>query len=319
MQLRKIGSFFVGGRTVTLDGLPVEQRRLAIGAAPRPVDPNGDHVTGQMYVQEFRLAEPRCPYPVLFWHGGGMTGVNWETTPDGRPGWLTRFLEAGFDVLVSDAVERGRSSWSMYPQIYEGAPLFRTKNEAWDMFRMGPPGSYATDAAARRPWPEVQFPPEAFDAFAAQWVPRWVGHEAMTEAAYGALLARVGPCLVVGHSQGGGFALQMTQRYPDLVRAVVALEPSGAPETAGISDALPPHLVLWGDHIADHPVWTRYRGAVDAYVSALAAHGVPARILDLPQEGTAGNTHFLMMDRNSDALAGRVIDWLAAAAEAAAR
>lgn len=312
MQLKSIGSFFVGGRTVTLAGLPVEQRRLAIGAAPRPVDPNGDHVTGQMYVQEYRLTAPRAPFPVVFWHGGGMTGANWETTPDGRPGWITQFLEAGFDVLVCDAVERGRSSWSMFPQIYEGAPLFRTKNEAWDMFRMGPAGSYATDPALRQPWPQVQFPPEAFDAFACQWVPRWVGHEAVTEAAYDALISRVGPCFVVGHSQGGGFALQMTQRRPADVRAVVALEPSGAPAAEGISSALPPHLVMWGDHIAEHAVWTRYRASVDAYLADLRRHAVPAHTLDLPAEGIAGNTHFLMMDRNGAQLAERIIAWLSA-------
>ena len=36
-----------------------------------------------MYVQYVRLAEPRSPVPLLMWHDGGMTGVNWETTPDG--------------------------------------------------------------------------------------------------------------------------------------------------------------------------------------------------------------------------------------------
>jgi hypothetical protein len=63
--------------------------------------------------------------PVLLWHGGGMTGFTWETTPDGRPGWLWRFLQAGYEVMVSDAVERGRSSWAMFPQVYKEAAVFR--------------------------------------------------------------------------------------------------------------------------------------------------------------------------------------------------
>ena len=33
----------------------------------------------QMYVQYTELAEPVCPYPILMWHGGGLTGVTWET------------------------------------------------------------------------------------------------------------------------------------------------------------------------------------------------------------------------------------------------
>jgi hypothetical protein len=114
VALRSIDSFHVNGEVRTLSGLPVEQRVLAQGAAARPVDPNGDHMTGQMYCQAYRLAEPRHALPVLLWHGGGMTGTNWETTPDGRQGWLWRFLQAGYDVIVSDgsseAGHRGRAS-----------------------------------------------------------------------------------------------------------------------------------------------------------------------------------------------------------------
>jgi pimeloyl-ACP methyl ester carboxylesterase len=117
LNLRAIESFHIGGRSVTLRGFPPEHRRLAQSAAPRAINPDGDCVTGQMYAQAFRLSAPRTRWPVLLWHGGGMTGVNWETTPDGRPGWLTRFLEDGWDVIVSDAVERGRASWSRFPDI----------------------------------------------------------------------------------------------------------------------------------------------------------------------------------------------------------
>jgi hypothetical protein len=61
-----------------------------------------------------------------------MTGVNWETTPDGRPGWQMYFLRAGFDTYVSDAVERGRASWAPFPQVYPDPPFFRTAKEAWE-------------------------------------------------------------------------------------------------------------------------------------------------------------------------------------------
>ena len=30
--------------------------------------------------------------------------------PDGKPGWQHFFLDAGYDVYVSDAIERGRAS-----------------------------------------------------------------------------------------------------------------------------------------------------------------------------------------------------------------
>ncbi|MET4579606.1 alpha/beta hydrolase-fold protein [Ottowia thiooxydans] len=312
MCLREIRSFFVGGSVRTLTGLPVEQRRFSQNGPSRGVDPNGDHVSGQMYVQAYLQAQPTRPFPLLLWHGGGMTGANWETTPDGRAGWLTIFLRAGFDVYVSDAVERGRAGWSRWPEIYADAPLHRTLDEGWDMFRIGPRAGYSTQAADRCAYAGQQFPVNAFDTFAAQWVPRWTDHEAQTLAAYDSLLQQVGPCIVLGHSQGGGFSLEATRRRPNSVAGVIAVEPSGAPGAADIhgAAALPAHLLVWGDHIAEHPVWQRYRSNVDAYARALKAAGVQTDICDLPSEGISGNSHFPMMDLNSDAVAARILHWL---------
>jgi hypothetical protein len=45
------------------------------------------------------------------WHGGGLTGVTYETTPDGRPGWLQNFVLNGWTIYNSDAMERGRSGF----------------------------------------------------------------------------------------------------------------------------------------------------------------------------------------------------------------
>ena len=314
LRLRQITSFFIPGRVETLQGLPVEQQRFAQNSAARTVDPNGDYVTGQMYVQAYLQAEPAGTLPVVLWHGGGMTGANWETTPDGRPGWLDLLLRAGYDVYVCDAVERGRSGWSRWPEIYASAPLHRTLDEGWDMFRIGAPGSYRSEAADRHAHPGQQFPVESFDVFAAQWVPRWAGHEEITLAAYGALLQRLGRCIVVGHSQGGGFALEAARRWPQHVAAVAAIEPSGAPrpqQLEGLTASLPAHFGMWGDFLDAHPVWQRYRAAVDAYYGAVQAHGAAVDLCDLPAEGIRGNSHFPMMDRNSHEVAQRLLAWLA--------
>jgi hypothetical protein len=107
LQVRDIGSFHVGGHMASLTGMPPRARVSTAQGATHPIDPNGEMIVGQMYVKYVKLADPGSRYPLLLWHGGGMSGVNWETTPDGRPGWRMFFLRAGFDVLVSDAVERG--------------------------------------------------------------------------------------------------------------------------------------------------------------------------------------------------------------------
>src|SRR5580765_6153707 len=114
----------------------------------------------QMYVQFVKLAHPKSKLPLLLWHGGGLSGATWETKPDGKPGWQQFFLNAGYDVYVSDAVERGRASWSRYPEIFKSEPIFRTKKEAWELFRIGP--SYEV-GGARVAFEGQQFPIEAFD------------------------------------------------------------------------------------------------------------------------------------------------------------
>ena len=303
--LKSLRSHFLGGQDAAVHGLPVLSKPVVGNAAPRRIDMNGSYCAGQLYAQEYRLARPRHPYPVLLWHGGGMTGAQWESTPDGRQGWLWRLLQAGYDVFVADAPERGRASWTMFPQIYGSAPIFRSKEEAWHLFRIGPADGYA----ARRAHPAQQFPLEAFDTFAKQFVPRWLGHEAMALDGYRRLLDLAGPCIVIGHSQGGGYATQLAHEYSGSIRALVAVEPTGTPAAAAAS--LPPQLLVWADHFGASAAWQRYRAQTDAYWRALRQAGQRADVLDLPAAGIAGNSHFCMLDRNSDRIAELIVDWLA--------
>ncbi len=100
VQISEIGSFFAGGRIETLVGQPQRRIQVARNGPDRLVDLNGDYVTGQCYVQFVRQVSPKFDAPVMFWHGGAMTGATWETTPDGRPGWQNFFMNAGFDTFA---------------------------------------------------------------------------------------------------------------------------------------------------------------------------------------------------------------------------
>jgi pimeloyl-ACP methyl ester carboxylesterase len=308
--VREIGSFHVGGRTETLSGLPARDVVFSPGAPSRRVDPNGEFEVEQMYVQYVKLAQPRAKLPILLWHGGGLTGVTWETKPDGKPGWQHFFLQNGYDTYVSDAVERGRASWARYPEIFKTEPLFRTKKEAWELFRIGPtyePGGQ------RVAYEGQQFPVEAFDQFMKQAVPRWTSTDAAIQRAYDAYVDKVCPCIVVVHSQGGNFGFTAALNAPDKIKALVAVEPSGSPDPAKVDVAKlkgVPHLILWGDYIDQNEAWQGYRKAPTRYREALVAAGVKADVMDLPAMGVKGNSHMLMMDRNSDDIARRVHDWL---------
>ena len=310
LLIGSMGSFHIGGREATVTGRPVREVVLVPGGRPTRIDPNGTYRVEGMYAQYHHPVRRQGAVPLLLWHGGGMTGVTWETTPDGREGWQHWFLRRGWSVYVSDAVERGRAGWAMSPEIFTGDPIFLSLADPWERFRIGPgPGSFRTRSAN----PGSQFPTPAYDQFAAQLVPRWTTTDAAQTAAYQALLARTGPAVVLAHAQGGLFAFRAAQANPERVRALVLIEPSG------FGDATPaalarlrdiPILAVYGDFIEADARWVaiRQRG-LDFYAAARAA-GAQVEVLDLPAQGIRGNGHLMMMERNNQDVAARIQDWL---------
>jgi hypothetical protein len=94
------------------------------------------------------------------------------------------------------------------------------------------------------------------------------------------------------------------------VKALVAVEPSGIgtrEKVAALKNI--PILVMYGDNARDHPRWGKIRQNVMAYATAIRSAGGDADLLDLPDIGIKGNTHLVMMDRNSDQVAEVIQKW----------
>jgi pimeloyl-ACP methyl ester carboxylesterase len=99
------------------------------------------------------------------------------------------------------------------------------------------------------------FPVDAYQ-FMKQSLPRWATNDDATQAAYDAVVARVGECIVLAHSQDANFALRGALAAPNRVRAVVLLAASGAPDRSAADAVLlreTPHLFVWGDFLHEHP------------------------------------------------------------------
>lgn len=318
LNIKALGSFTLGGQRVALQGLPTYEAQTNANGKKRLVDPNGDFWTGQMYVQYVKLAVPKAPYPLLLWHGGGLTGSCWETTPDGREGWQMYFLRQGYDVYLSDAVERGRASWSRYPELYASEPIFRPYAHAWESMRVGP--YYDSNPARRQPYPGSQCPVECFDAAMQQAVPRWTCNNAAVQAAYDAYVQKVGPAYILSHSQGGTFAATAALHQREKVQALVFVEPAGLPDPDQVDITVLkaiPQLFLWGDNLDKYPYWNKSLPGVDSYYKAarkyyeaLARINPRVKWVELPDLGIRGNCHMLMQDRNSDEVAGIIAAWL---------
>jgi pimeloyl-ACP methyl ester carboxylesterase len=311
VALQSWGSFHVGGREVVISGQPVREVLFSPGGVPARVDPNGTYLMGSMYAQYMIPANPRGQAPILMWHGGGLTGVTYETTPDGREGWQHFFLRRGWPVYVSDAVERGRSGWSMIPEQTGGAPVLLTVDNPFERFRIGNgAGSFQRGEVL----PGNQFPAdrESYMNFMRQVVPRFTTTDELTLEAYLALLDRVGPSVVVAHSQAGLFGWRAAQERPDKVRALVLVEPAAVGDAAKVAALRNvPVLMVYGDYIAQDSRWPTIRGNGVRFAEAVRAAGGSVDVVDLPERGVRGNSHMVMMDRNGDQVAGLIQEWLA--------
>jgi pimeloyl-ACP methyl ester carboxylesterase len=310
LELADEGSFFVNGETARSS-----HPGTSAFSAPQP----GTITVKQMYVQ-YRIPKTVGGPTIVMVHGSGHTGATYETTPDGREGWATYFARKGFSVYVVDHSGRGRSGFdptainraraesnaALLPDI-QIAP----RERAWYFFRIG--------AAYPTPFPGSQFPVEAFDQYAAQLVPNTEatlpGAGANTVQALGKLLDRIGPAVVMVHSQSGGYGMDLVRARAIKMLGLINIEGNCAPvapdEVVKIF-ARVPLLSVWGDNSdgAPGPNGNERRNGCAATVKAINSAGGSAKFLLLPEAGHKGNSHMLMMDKNNLAIADLIIGWI---------
>ena len=210
LVLAKSSYFFVGGR----------------------IDPKieGSPMVGQMYVEYMIPQRLLHLNPVVMVHGGNQTGTNFTGTPDGREGWAQYFVRRGYAVYVVDQVARGRSAY--WSQVYGPLPASRL---AFVEQRFVAPEQTPM-------WPQAhlhnQFPGDGrpgdpnFDQFYAAQFPSIASfprQQELNRDALVALLDKIGPSILLTHSQSGAFGWPVADARPNLVKAILAVEPSGPP------------------------------------------------------------------------------------------
>jgi pimeloyl-ACP methyl ester carboxylesterase len=176
----------------------------------------------QMYVEHWIPAEVRHPYPVVLIHGGWGQGSDWFSTPDGRRGWATRFLEQGYKVYVLDRPGQGRNPFQpfMNGNFDAQAPTFELARAQW------PGGNDLNDPAVAQVLASMGQPM----ANNAQTQNVWRTRGAM-------LLDGIGPAILVTDGDGVVFARVVAQDRPPMVKGIVAVDPPAnlaAPEIPGV-------------------------------------------------------------------------------------
>jgi Alpha/beta hydrolase family len=327
LVIQQQGSFAVGGTVVTAPGTfdPIAQ-----GAYTPTPDPRGQTLHGDHAYVFFQVPVSARSLPLVFWHGHGQSGKTWETTPDGREGFQTIFLRRRFPVYVLDQPRRGRAAKSTQPLNLTATP----DEQLWfGIFRLGVwPSLY----------PGVSFSPDsaALDQFFRQSVPNTGPYDpAVNVRATAALFERIGPGILVTHSQSGtlGWRTAMASRN---VRAIVSFEPGGdflfpegeapsltfsgrpfSPPTIPLADFMQltkiPIVIYYGDNIPDPPStnpgqeqWRVFLAVARAWRDAVNRHGGDVTVVHLPEVGIRGNTHFPMSDLNNVEVANQLSGWL---------
>lgn len=221
---------------------------------------SGEHgqqvMRGAMYVEHIRPARVTQKYPLVFLHGAAQTSANWLETPDGRKGWAQHFAECGYELYLVDQPARGRSAWHLDldgPLRSFAAPAVERLFTASSTLGTWP------QAGLHDQWPgdgpdKGRMGDPVFDQFFASQVGFLESREdaaRLVTAAMVGLLDRIGPAVLVTHSQAGPFGWLTADARPALVKGIVALEPNGPPIEA-CAELGGRRQLAWG--VADIPI-----------------------------------------------------------------
>jgi pimeloyl-ACP methyl ester carboxylesterase len=211
LAIAKQGYFFVGGKYVDT----AEYGRVT---------------AGQAYV-EYQIPQNRTePLPVIMIAGGGLSGANFTGTPDGRDGWAQYFLSRGYAVYVIDQVGRGRAAH--VTPVYGPPRLFNVKYLE-EYFIAPERYEHWPQARLHTQWPgSGRAGDPIFDQIMAQRLTDMgdlVQREELNRDATAALLDKIGPAILLTHSQSGAYSWAIADVRPALVKGIVGIEAGGPP------------------------------------------------------------------------------------------
>jgi pimeloyl-ACP methyl ester carboxylesterase len=317
-------------------------------------------LAGQAYVEYFipqRLRHGRATMPIALIPGGALVGVHFLTTPDGREGWADYFVRRGFPVYIVDVPGRGRAGFvpDAFNDVRSGTSAPDTQRElrmwdssAWLEWNTGPlpapaprhgphdPSCIGNDARDPNNPPAYcngdlmpALDDEGYKHWLASLMPEGPVSGGVDRGIF-AVLEKVGPAIVIGHSAAGTMGGRMANQRPELFKALIGIEPQGdcnLPPDAEIKGlAKVPTLSIHGINQVGRPdtgpcletyAKIRQAGGDATYQSLPKLPRSP--IFDrIPQSGIWGNDHVMMWDTNSDEIAGILLNWIERHVEARA-
>lgn len=265
--------------------------------------------------------------PMVYLHGYGQSRMGWMTTPDGREGWSDLFLKKGYASFLVDQPRRGEAGATaamttdgFLDTWAEDSKDYKPGDQAWyTHFRIG--------RIAPERYEGSQFPEgdEAQDQFFRQMTPNTGDFDqALDASALGSVLEDVyemtgSKSIFVTHSQGGTVGWDVPAEN---IAAIVAIEPGGTPQTGSeqyqkLLEADIPIIIYFGDYIDNGPedvmstgFWQSIRDGAVQFAESYNGDGGDCTVVNLPDEGITGNSHFMFQELNNDVIADHIEAWL---------
>ncbi|KAJ4416053.1 hypothetical protein N0V82_006976 [Gnomoniopsis sp. IMI 355080] len=193
---------------------------------------SGNVTADQLYVEKLTPAGGVTQdKPLVFFHGGAVSGVQWLNTPDNRKGFASYFLDQGYMVYLLDHTGAGRSSqedttdytlWNS--TTVEGLVSGFTAPELNPTY---------PQAVLHTQWPGTgQKGDPYFTAFSKWVIPfteNWAYGETSMRASGCALLELLGPSYLISHSSGAQYPIVISNDCPQYVAGNINLEHSTQP------------------------------------------------------------------------------------------
>jgi pimeloyl-ACP methyl ester carboxylesterase len=292
-------------------------------AAPVPV-----------YFETFAPEGVTAKATVVMVHGGAHSGACYQRTADGRPGWAHCFAERGYRVVVPDWPGTGRSGY-IAPDKLDGATvveglgaLIRSLGAPVILLTHSMSGAYG--------WRLLELHGDVIDTVVGvapappgniqKMAPVHAETETSIETeAFGGRVRvdKTAPVVasrdfverkLVGESRYfprdrlDGYAASLRPIPPKLWLERQNIR--GSQLRVGDPRRLEgkPVLVITGTTDLDHS-----REIDGAIVTWLNENGAKADFCFLADRGIVGNGHMLMLEENSDEIAGIILDWLSGA------
>ena len=298
------------------------------------------HATGlitapvAVYFERFAPAVASGRPTVVMVHGGAHSGACYQTTADGRPGWAYRFAERGYRVVVPDWPGVGRSGAIPFDRLDGaavveglgalvrslGAPIVLLTHSmsgayGWRLLELHGDVIEAVVGVAPGPPGNIQKSAPVHAETATMIETEGAGLRVRVEKSAAVVVSRdfverklVGESRFFPRDRIAGYAASLLPIPPNLFLERQNVHGSQLRVHDPQKLAGKRILVITGTADLDHP-----READGAIVDWLNGNGARADFCFLADRGIVGNGHMLMLEDNSDAIAGIILDWLEAA------